>query len=134
MKIRCVKKGGAIYGFDLEAEEAIKKFPVMELLELDIVRPRNVKFHRKFFAMLNIIVQNYHEPITVEDVLTHVKSELNYWDAIMVGNTHYKKYKSISFAKMDEDSFGEFYNRAVNVCMKLVPINKDDLATQIAMF
>ncbi len=134
MKIRVYSRGDTIVAFDDEASQAMKKFPVGEMLELEISRPRNGKFHKKFFAMLNIIVQNYHENITVNDVLTHVKSELNYWDAVMVGNSHHKRYKSIAFANMDEDSFSEFYNRAVDVCLKLVPIDKEDLAYQIAKF
>jgi uncharacterized SAM-dependent methyltransferase len=134
MKIRVKKVDGVIVGFDPEAVEAMKKFPVNELLELNITRPRNSGHHRKFFAMLNIIVQNYHEQITVNDLLTHVKSELNYWDVFMVGNSHHKRYKSIAFANMDQDQFTEFYNKAVNVCLALVPMSRDDLANQIARF
>ena len=134
MKLRFIKSDGGLRPFDEECNEAIKKWKPDDFIVIDATRPRNGKFMRKFFALLNIIVQNYDGQITVEDVLLHVKSELNFWEAILVGNSHHKRYRSISFAKMDEDMFSQFYDRAVNVCLKLVPMDREDLAIQIARF
>lgn len=134
MKRRLKKVNGVLVGFDDEAVEALKRLPSDTMLYYDITNPRNGGFHRKLFAMMNIIKNNYHEQITVDEVLIHIKSELNMWDVVKIGNTHQKRYESISFDKMDEDSFGEFYNRAVDVCLKLVPINNEELSLQIAQF
>jgi len=134
MKRRLKKVNGVLVGFDDEAEEALKRLPADTLLYYDITNPRNGAFHKKLFAMMNIIKNNYHEKISVDEVLIHIKNELNMWDVVKIGNTHQKRYESISFDKMDEDSFGEFYNKAVDVCLKLVPMNNEELATQIAQF
>lgn len=134
MKRRLKKVNGTLVGFDSEAEEALKRLPVDTLLYYDITNPRNSKFHKKLFAMLSIIKDNYHEKVSVEEILVHIKDKLNMWDVAKIGDTHYKRYESISFDKMDEDSFAEFYDKAVDVCMLLVPIDMDDLAVQVAKF
>ena len=135
MKRRLKKIGeGILVGFDDEATEALKRLPVDTLLYYDITNPRNSAFHRKMFAMLNIVKDNYHEKVSVEEVLIHVKDKLNMWDVAKIGDTHYKRYESISFDKMDDDAFAVFFNKAIDVCMLLVPINRDDLALQISKF
>ena len=135
MKRRLKKIGnGNIVGFDDEAVEALKRLPVDTLLYYDLTVPRKHKFHAKFFAMLNIVKDNYHEKISVEEVLIHVKDKLNMWDVAKIGDTHYKRYESISFDKMDDDAFAVFFDKAVDVCMLLVPIDRDDLALQISKF
>jgi hypothetical protein len=35
---------------------------------------------------------------------------------------------------MSADSFNVFYNNAVNECLKIVPMDKEDLAAQVAQF
>lgn len=135
MKRRLIKtKSGGLVGFDEEAKEALKRLPVGTFLYYDITNPRNGNFHKKFFSLLNIIKENYSEKVTVKEVLIHIKDELNMWEVVKVGKTHYKRFNSISFSSMTEDEFGEFYNRAIDVCLELVPIDMEDLAEQVAQF
>ncbi len=134
MKRRLKKVNGVLIGFDVEAEESIRRLPADTLLYYDLTVPRNSKFHRKLFAMLNIIKDNYHDDVSIDDLLTHVKSELNMWDVVKIGNIHHKKFKSIAFDKMDDDEFADFYDKAVDVCMLLVPIDRMDLAEKISKF
>lgn len=84
--------------------------------------------------MLNVIKDNYPLELTVEDIDLYVRDKLGLYRIVAVGDVVHKQYESISFAKMDEDRFEDFYSRAVQACMSLVPINQEDLAIEIARF
>lgn len=132
MKIRVIKKGDGFIPFDDESLEVVKKWSPNDFLEVDIRRPRNGKFHRLFFAMLGKVKESYHDhKITTDTLLIHIKTELNMWDLIKVGNTYQKQYHHISYAKMDEDEFKQFYSRALDVCLELVPLDREDLAIEL---
>lgn len=132
MRGRFTKQGEALIPFDDESREMIKKWKPGDFVEVDAKRPRNGKFHRLFFAMLGKVKESYHDQnITTDTLLTHIKTELNMWDVIQVGNTYQKQYHHISYAKMDEDEFAQFYSRALDVCLTLVPLDRDDLAMEL---
>ena len=134
MKIRVIKVGDGFVPFDDESREVVKKWSPNDFIEVEIRRPRNGKFHRLFFAMLGKVKESYHDQkITTDTLLTHIKIELNMWDVIQVGNSYQKQYHHISYAKMDEDTFAEFYSRALDVCLELVPLEREDLAQELIM-
>lgn len=134
MDRRVKKIGEGIFPFDDEAKKAFDRLPSNTLLYLGIKSPRNGRFHSKYFAMLNVIRDNYHEDVDIEHLNIHVKNKLFMWEAVVVGGVCYKIYDSISFAKMDEDAFGEFYTKAVQACLEIVPIDNKKLADQVANF
>ena len=132
MKIRLKKQNKALVPFDAEAEAVIAKWKEGDFLELEVKRPRNSQFHRKLFVMLNIILQNTDEFVSIDELLEFVKIKAGIYKIVKVGKTHYPITQSISFAKMSEDEFGLFYDRAVDACLSVVPIEKEELAQRIA--
>ena len=102
-------------GFEVQAsdQEKIAGIRHGKMVQIEVKRPRNIKFHRKFFGMLRLAYQNQdkYEPFErFEDV---VKLGIHHVETIVMPNgyTTYKP-KSISFAKMDEDEFHAFYEKA----------------------
>lgn len=125
MKLHVVKDGlGALRPADQEATEALKKFPAGEYLTAEVRRPRNGKFHRLFFALLQVVHQNMPEKLeaqypTIDRLLWEVKLQTGYFDQVVsLGGTSYFIPHSISFAKMDEDTFGQFFQKAIDICRK----------------
>lgn len=133
-KRRVLKKGGVLVPFDDESKKAMDRLPSNSILFLDITNPRNGKFLNKYFAMLNIIKENYSENHDVSFFNLYVKDRLNMWETVLIGDVICKNYESISFGKMDEDTFADFYSKAVQVCLDLVPISEPELADRIARF
>jgi len=89
-------------------------------VRVQVTMPRNIKFHRKFFALLNITLDNLPETIqnaqcifSVEALLAALKIDMGYYDIFKVNGHHVAKLRSISFAKMDETQFEHFYDLAV---------------------
>ena len=89
-------------------------------VKVHVSRPRNIKFHRKFFALLKLTFDNLpeklqasHKIYSIEAMLAAVKIDLGYYDTIKVAGRNTVKLRSISFAQMDETQFERFYDLAV---------------------
>jgi hypothetical protein len=119
VKIRLKKKFGVLVPSLPEDEEKMTKWANDQILEVVIKKPRNPKFHRKFFALINLVFTNQDRYKIVDDLLIEIK--------IRVG--HYKEHidihgeviyipKSISFERMEEMEFEVFYNRTIDVILK----------------
>ena len=53
MKLNFIKANGGLAAADAATEEALRKIKTGSVVECDIVKKRNPRFHRKFFALLN---------------------------------------------------------------------------------
>jgi len=127
---------GFIPSSDMD-KEITDKIGMGEEIEVLLRKARNPKFHRKFFAMLNVVLQNQEKYTILEDLLTEVK--------IRIG--HYKEYittdgqvvympKSISFENMDDIQFEKFYNKTIDSILdgKIIKLDKDELLLAIMDF
>lgn len=81
--------------------------------------PRNVQHHRLFFALVNLVFENQEHYETVEHLLTAMKIGLGHCDTLTMkdGGVAYLP-KSISFAKMSQEQFNEFYDRAIALVVR----------------
>jgi len=133
-KILMVKKLSALYPVDEAGEAVIRKFGLGEIVSVDVTRPRNVAFHRKFFMLLQIILQNQEHYKSIDDLLEVCKLATGHCHTIQtkaLGDV--KITDSISFAKMDNNSFNSFYERAIQwVIMEVIPgLDRHDLDEEV---
>jgi hypothetical protein len=111
---------------EIDQAEFEKLSPGVDL-RADVVQPRNPKFHRKAFALLNMVWPHTNYPTVdvlrkamtvgagfVEEIINPVTGEV-FWVA-----------KSWEFGRMDEVEFGELYSRLIDVALKIVPSSKRD--------
>lgn len=111
-----------------EAVEALSKVPMGSPVNASISRPRNGKFHRKFFALLDVAYQNHEWPeVQTQWGKAKCNREL-FRKYVIVRAGHYEpaltpkgevraEPKSISWAKMGEDEFDRLYNDVLNVIL-----------------
>lgn len=122
MKLFMFKDGWSLKPSDERGEKALARMGQGELVVIDLRRNRNLLHHRKFWAILNAVLDNQNKYDNDTDLLTEIK--------IRVG--HYREYitqqgelvyvpKSISFDECDQSEFDEFYTKAVNVMEEMVP-------------
>ena len=96
-------------------------------------RPRNYQFHKKFFAMIHMVAESMDKP--EELVLKWIKIAVGLYDEmIMPGGKIVYVPRSISFAKMDQPEFDEFYLPAVKAAADLVGADADDLRIAVEGF
>lgn len=104
-----------------------------ELVSIEVKRPRNVQFHRKFMAMLSIILANQDYYKSMEDLLDVAKLAVGHCHTIRTKQGAVTIPSSISFAAMDDAGFQEFYDRVVVwVCGEVIPgLKQGDLDAEV---
>lgn len=143
MKIYCkVTQQGLVplYGSDYDERKRLKEGD--EVL-VEIKRARNVKFHKKYFALLRLTLDNLPDQVieqyrlySPEDLNKLVKYFLGYADLIKVGELQYLQERSIAFDKMSESEFETFYKRASQLIAHtfLVGVTDEEIQENIHRF
>lgn len=112
-----------MYDSDYDEKQRLK---VGDTVLCSIKRPRNYEFHKKFFALLRLTVTNLPHLIqqqmqifTEEDMLDCLKVDLGLYTTVWHGGKQIINTGSISFAKMDESEFERFFQRSVDVILRI---------------
>lgn len=126
--------GGSLEPTDDMGREALRKIAIGAVVKCDITKPRNIHFHRKFFAMLQLIFENQDWYKSPEQLLEVCKHRIGHVEVIKTKHGEVTRSKSISFAQMDELAFSDFYDRAVNwMIEEVIPgLKRSDLDGEIA--
>jgi len=123
-----------LHGFppgDPKTQEWFDKLKLGDAVHGKFRKYRNVKFHRKYFALLNIAFDHW-EPGQIDS--KHGVPEKNFdrfradltilagffENTIRLDGSVRIEPKSISFAKMDADEFERLYNKTIDVLIKRV--------------
>lgn len=126
MKCLMVKGGNTLVPGDDAAREIVGKIKPGHGVWVDVKRPRNLPFHKKFFALLNLGFDHWEpeekqykgQPIQ-KDIRRFRGDTLilaGHYDAVFDINGNVKLTpKSISFASCDEDEFNRVYQSVLNV-------------------
>jgi len=131
---------GGYEPFDNEAHKTAISTPVGGTTAFDkVINPRNVKFHRKYFALLNFAFQhwnpgelNYKKTPSVvpEKSFDQFREDVTilagfYRQEIRLDGSVRTKAKSVSFGNMKPEAFEELYSNTINVILKRVLVNYD---------
>lgn len=128
------------YGSDHEEKQRLR---VGEDVLCTISQPRNYEFHKKFWALLRLTVDNMpeltqrmHNIWSAEDMLDALSLDLGYFTTVWHGGKPLFKRKSISFAAMSQDAFELFYSRCIDhiIGKYLRGTNREDLIESIEEF
>jgi hypothetical protein len=135
---------GALVPCDPQAAEYIAKLRLGTGVRVKVTKQRNVQFHRKFFALLNLAFEAW-EPTQKEYKGTPIaKNFEQFRNDVTVLAGHYETSvtlkgevrltaKSISFGNMDADTFDALYSSVIDVVLAriLTKYTRDDLDTVI---
>lgn len=118
MKVNLIKKGEGLFPSLEDDQIMIDKIKHDEILQYDIKRFRGSKFHRKFFALLQMTISNSDLNYNTEQFLHVLKLKLGYFDLVVTPkNEQIYIPKSISWASMDQDTFEVFYKRTLDIIL-----------------
>lgn len=114
-QISMVKVLGSLRPIDDHGEAVLRRYAHGEVISVEVKKPRGYKFHKKLFAMLNIILHNQDHYQTVEELLTAAKFGVHHTEKMRVkrdGHVYELELpKSVSYAAMDDHEFADFYER-----------------------
>lgn len=117
---------------DDDSSETVKHWKQGELVRAKVSRVRNPKFHRKFFAMLDLGFDAWEPPAGLsykQQVATKNRERFRKDVLVMAGfyttTINLKgevrlEAESMSFGKMDEDRFNEVYSKVADVILQKV--------------
>jgi hypothetical protein len=109
---------------DEQSQAILRRIKFGEMVKVDVVRPRNIKAHRRYFALVNLIYQtagDFRSPEVVHNTLKALAGRAT--PVTLKGSGEVVLIpESISFSAMDEDEFQDFWNRVIKaVCEDILP-------------
>lgn len=112
-------------------QEIFSSHKLGAVIHADFKKMRNPKFHRKFFALLNLGFDSF-EPVAIEGKHGPIEKNFEqfradvtilagfYEQAYRLDGTVRTNAKSISFGSMSEHEFNKLYSAVINVLLKNV--------------
>ncbi|MDE1828240.1 MAG: DUF1367 family protein [Candidatus Micrarchaeota archaeon] len=106
---------GAFTPDDEHSAEIARKFKVGEVVRTDVHKERNLKFLRKYFALLATAFDNQEQYTDFDEFREEVTIQSGYYTLHHgINGEITKRAKSISFSRMDELEFCELYQRTID--------------------
>ncbi len=127
------KVDGVLRPIDDEGQEIINHLPADAEFFATFRVPRNIRFHRLFFALLNKVVDSVDWLSNSEQALLYLKIATGAVSTMVHKDTGQIFYvpQSIDFAAMDETKFRRFFDRAVYVFTSKWGVDNDLLLDEI---
>jgi len=121
---------------DDEAKHKLRKEQVGESFLMEYKPKRNIKFHKKAFALIKVIFMNQDKYINMEDLRTELKLKSG-WYQTHVTTKGVLIYipKSMDFSSMDALEFEEIYQKFIDVALlHFVSVSNEQLQMEIVRF
>lgn len=120
-----------LYPSDLEEK---KKLKIGNEYKTVITNPRNIGFHKKYFALLNLGHQNSRLDVSFDFYRAYVIMKAGYAKTASTPNGTIFLPESISFASMEQDVFELLYSRSIDVIIKDIGACKEDIERELINF
>lgn len=129
-----IKHNDRLIPFDIEDSLVIANLEEGEKVIFSTDDIREVWRHRKFFKLLNEVINHMPEELvkkypSPQNLLDEIKLQLGYYEKhYTLGGKEVWKPTSISFASMGEKKFIEFVNKSKDLILKyfLIGISEED--------
>jgi len=138
VKILVRKQFGTLRPVDEAGEEVLRGIANGDTVRVEITRPRNVRMHRLYWALVSLIFANQAEPhryASTEDVHNALKIAAGLRTRIeLPGGVVGFIPGSIAFHKMSQDEFRAFYDRVCDLVAKhfLPGVTSETLKAEVA--
>jgi len=136
VKITLVKTlGGKIIAAYDEDKERLNRIKVNEPFVADVSIPRNLRFHKKYFSLINLVFENQERYTHIDDLRKDITVEAGYYrERTNIYGEVLKEAESISFASMDDLKFGELYSKTLDVIVKHFSFDKESLIQEVEQY
>lgn len=116
--------------------EKFNKFPKDVYFEIKYTKTRNVKFHRKFFALVKLAFENQSDYRLMEDLRRDLIITSGHYEESVnkITGEVYKMAKSLQFSKMDDTEFSQIYEDVKEVVIQWLGIDNESLETELQQY
>lgn len=121
-----------LYNSDLDVKKQLK---IGETYEATIIKPRNIAFHRKFFALINMVYENQEVYTSIDHLRRDLTIASGFYEQhkTFTGQTRTEP-KSISFANMKQEDFDKLYSAFIVSIGKYFDFSESDIKDNIQQF
>ena len=128
-----VRLGNRLAPSDIMSDEFLASIPQGKEVLVKIRRARNVKHHRKLFALLNKVKDNSDRWPSVEVLLDELKLATGLAEVrvSLLNGKPYAVPASISFASMAQDKFAAWYDQALVIAARAINTTVEQLEREI---
>lgn len=138
MRFLAVKNLGSLRPVDQTGEDALRKLGHGQIVTVEVRRPRNIKFHRLYWALITIVWEQMDEERypTSEDLHAAIKIAAGLRTRIVLPDGTIGFIPgSIAFHKMDDTAFSAFFDRVCNLIAKhfLPGVTEAELRNEVAL-
>lgn len=134
MKLAMIRQGFCLVPADDESMELFKKLKKADVLECNVKEYRNYKFHKKYFALINLAFENQEFYKDLNQFRKIMEMKAGYFDIVPTDKGVVYLPKSISFSKLPQSEFEELYYKVLDEVIKLLNCDKNDLLNQLVGF
>ena len=114
--------GDALTPVDLDGFEFINGLPIGKDVKVSVTQSRNIKLHRMYFGALQHLLKNQDLYSVLGDLNNDICIALGHYTMETYRGEKKPRAKSISFAKMDETDFRQFFEGFVKLaCTRIAP-------------
>jgi hypothetical protein len=116
--------------------ELAKQLKMGDVYKFTFTKPRNYEFHKKFFALINLVFDNQDHYTNINDLRHDLTVEAGYKVEKVNRFTGEVRYtaQSISFAQMDEIEFSSLYQKMLDTVIRVYEWEGTDLEAEVAEF
>jgi hypothetical protein len=127
------RQDGSFVAADPGSLEALDGIRPGATVRAVITQPRNAKFHRLYWGALQVAFDAQHRFATVDALHDVIKIGLGLYDVYRVGGREMMRVRSTSFGAMDEIEFRQFFDRAVDLLLRVMPegTRRDDFLAMV---
>ena len=122
-----------LYDSDLEEKKKLKLGEVYEMTP-KIWKERNLQFHKKFFALVNLGCENSPKNWDIKGYRAWLTMMSGWADIYETEKGKMALPKSIAFDKMDDDEFAKLYKAAIQVIINDIGATQQDIEANLINF
>ena len=127
------RQDGSFSPADQQSLEHAAKLKVGQVYRHEVKKPRNYKFHQKYFTLLNFVFDNQDKYIVFEPFRDAVTMGAGWYKThISLNGTVIYSPKSISFANMEDVYFNKLYDKTITVILhNFLDCEREDLLEMV---
>lgn len=114
--------------------EQIYKLKAKKEYKFVVTAPRNYKFHKKLFALLNLGFQNSEHSMNFDEFRAFKIMQAGYYKRIVTEKGEFFLPESISFASMDDLEFEQLYSKMIDVMIKTLGCTSEEIEQELINF
>jgi len=111
-----------------------RKLKLGQDYEVEVKNPRNIGFHRKFFALINLGFENTKLNMPFETYRKYLTMKAGFFETYQTPKGTFYDAKSLSFGSMPQDQFEDVYSRIMDLIIEDIGCTSQEIEAQLIGF